>query len=134
MNEVIANQQSVAAVRASSLGGAGQGSTGKAGGAGAAQAGNVLPPEQVQPVAQSSSEPVVPDEPIESVVSKMNDYFQLERRDLRFNVDEDSGLTVIRVVDRKTGDLIRQIPEDIFLQLARQAKEHEPVQLINVQG
>lgn len=132
MNEVIANKQvaAIAAARASSLGASGQGvATGEAG-----KTGKNLPPDQAQPAAQASSEPVVRDEPLDNVVAQMNEHFQMEQRDLRFNVDEESGLTIIRVVDRKTGDLIRQIPEDIFLQLARQVKEHEPIQLINVQG
>ncbi len=133
MNEVIASKQvaAIATARASSLGASEQGGV-VTGGAG--KTGKALPPDQTQPAAQASSEPVVREEPLENVVAQMNEYFQMEQRDLRFNVDEESGLTIIRVVDRTTGDLIRQIPEDIFLQLARQAKEHEPIQLINVQG
>ncbi len=134
MNEVSGIPQTTAQVvaRASSLGAAGQRAPGSA--TGSASAGKLLPPAPVQPSAQTSSEPVVAKEPLENVVAQLNDYLQAEQRNLEFNVDEELGFTVIRVVDRNTGDLIRQIPEDIFLDLARQAKEQEPIQLINVQG
>lgn len=33
-------------------------------------------------------------------------------RDLRFKVDLDAGQAVLQVLDRETGELIRQIPED----------------------
>lgn len=131
MNEVISNTltAATAAARSSS-----QGTSVKANGEDPAQVGKILPPEPVPSSDQKASGPAMPDESLENVVAKMNDYFQNEQRNLEFNVDDDAGLTVIRVVDRESGDLIRQIPEDIFLRLAKQAREHEPIQLISVQG
>lgn len=71
---------------------------------------------------------------LNEVVSQMNEYIQREQRDLSFSVDETTGSTVIRVLDRESGDVIRQIPEEVFLRLAREAKEREAIQLISVQG
>jgi flagellar protein FlaG len=38
-------------------------------------------------------------------------------RELRFKVDENTGQTVVRVVDQETGRLIRQVPNQNVLDL-----------------
>jgi flagellar protein FlaG len=72
--------------------------------------------------------------PVEVAVTEINDYVQSVQRDLQFFVDEDSGVTVVRVRDKETGDLIRQIPEDIFLNLAQKLKEDNTLNLLNAYG
>jgi flagellar protein FlaG len=71
---------------------------------------------------------------IEQAVTEINDYVQSVQRDLHFSVDEDSGLTVIRVRDKESGELIRQIPEDIFLSLAQNLKDNQPIHLFDAHG
>lgn len=72
--------------------------------------------------------------PVEIAVTEINEYVQSVQRDLQFFVDEDSGVTVVRVRDKETGDLIRQIPEDIFLNLAQKLKEDNTLNLLNAYG
>ncbi|WMS87655.1 flagellar protein FlaG [Pleionea litopenaei] len=45
------------------------------------------------------------------------------QRSLRFQVDEFTGSTVIKVFDRKTDELIRQIPSEDMLTLSKRLKE-----------
>ncbi|MFL0797177.1 MAG: flagellar protein FlaG [Cellvibrionaceae bacterium] len=71
---------------------------------------------------------------LEQAVTKMNDFIQKESRDLHFSIDDESGHTVVRVLDRGTGETIRQIPNEDFLHMARLAKANEPVSLISVHG
>jgi flagellar protein FlaG len=71
---------------------------------------------------------------IEEVVTEINEYVQSIQRDLHFSVDEDSGLTIIRVRDKETGELIRQIPEDIFLNLAQKLKDNQTLHLFDAHG
>ncbi len=71
---------------------------------------------------------------IEQAVTEINDYVQSVQRDLHFSVDEDSGLTIIRVRDKESGELIRQIPEDIFLSLAQNLKDNQPIHLFDAHG
>lgn len=60
--------------------------------------GNALPPvEQVE---------------IELLVEELNTTTQSIGRDLRFQVDLDSRRSVIQVLDRETGEVIRQIPPE----------------------
>ncbi|MEQ8204782.1 MAG: flagellar protein FlaG [Woeseia sp.] len=49
---------------------------------------------------------------IEAVVEKLNLATQSIGRDLRFEVNLDSGHSVIQVLDRETGEIIRQIPPE----------------------
>lgn len=56
---------------------------------------------------------------IAEAARKVRDFLQLDRRDLVFSVDQDTGKTVIRVLDASTGELVRQIPSDEVLALAK---------------
>lgn len=49
---------------------------------------------------------------LEAVVEKLNLATQSIGRDLRFEVNLDSGHSVIQVLDRETGEIIRQIPPE----------------------
>lgn len=57
--------------------------------------------------------PALPDrQELEKVAEAMNKRSQNFGRDLRFEVDLDSGRSVIHVLDRETGEIIRQIPPE----------------------
>jgi len=71
---------------------------------------------------------------IEQAVSEINEYVQSVQRDLHFSVDEESGITIIRVRDKESGELIRQIPEDIFLSLAQNLKDNQTLHLLDAHG
>lgn len=62
-------------------------------------------------------------EDLASTVQDLNDLAQELHRELRFSVDEDSGETVIKVVDQQTDKVIRQIPSEEVLQLRRRMEE-----------
>ena len=49
---------------------------------------------------------------IELLVEELNTNLQSIGRDLRFQVDLDSRKSVIQVLDRETGEVIRQIPPE----------------------
>ncbi len=55
---------------------------------------------------------------ISETVTEINDIIRSVQRDLAFNIDEDSGRTIIRVIDSESGELIRQIPSEDFLAIA----------------
>jgi flagellar protein FlaG len=71
----------------------------------------------------SSSNLRIPKDELSGAVSQMKDFAQMLSRELQFDVDDDLGRTVVRVVDKDSGDLIRQIPSDEVLTLAKQMKE-----------
>jgi flagellar protein FlaG len=50
-------------------------------------------------------------------VTTLNSHVQLVRRELNFRVDETTGVTVLRVVDADTGELVRQMPSQNVLDM-----------------
>ena len=69
---------------------------------------------------------------VDQAVARMNEFIQKEQRDLQFSVDDTTGSTVVKVTDRSSGELIRQIPNQVFLDLAAHAVKDEPISLISV--
>jgi len=55
---------------------------------------------------------------LQDAVSKINNLVQNVQRDISFSLDENSGQTVIKVVDTNSGELIRQIPTEEVLAIA----------------
>ena len=128
MNEVRLTQTAVQASAGSAS------STGTVG-AKAQVGGNNLPEgASTQNANQAPQVPSISVNDLKSEVAIVNDYVQNIQRDLQFSVDEDLERTVIKVVDSDSGELIRQIPEDIFLELARRLKEDGEVNLLNAIG
>lgn len=60
---------------------------------------------------------------IEAAVREINAFVQNIQRDLSFNMDEVSGRTVIKVIDRDSGDTVRQIPSEEVLEIARSIRD-----------
>jgi flagellar protein FlaG len=67
--------------------------------------------------SDSEAEPTNVD--MERVVVDVEQYVQNIRRNLNFSIEDDLGKTVIKVVDAETDELIRQIPSEEFLEIAR---------------
>jgi len=80
--------------------------------------GKVLPGRATQGPRQDGA-PDLQQADVETAVRNLNEYAQRMNRELHFNVDKDSGRTVIRVIDPDSGEVIRQIPPEEILALAR---------------
>ena len=79
--------------------------------------GQLLPP--------GKADEAVDTEQVESAVSRISDYVQNFQRDLQFSVDQDSGRSVIKVIDSETNQVIRQIPSEETLRIAEQLDSPE---------
>ena len=79
--------------------------------------GQMLPPGR--------ADEAVDTEQVESAVSRISDYVQNFQRDLQFSVDQDSGRSVIKVVDSETNQVIRQIPSEETLRIAEELDSPE---------
>ena len=71
-------------------------------------------------------------EQLDEAVSRLNDYVQNVQRDLQFEVNNDLGQTVVRVVDQQTQEVVRQIPDEVALRLAENLQQDEPLTLFNI--
>jgi len=70
---------------------------------------------------------------VKEAVSKLNEYVQKTQRDLDFQLDEESGKTVIKVYDRHSEQLVRQIPDEAALEMAKKLNSEEPTLLFSAQ-
>ncbi|WP_449285023.1 flagellar protein FlaG [Marinobacter sp. PE14] len=71
-------------------------------------------------------------EELDEAVSQLNDFVQNVQRDLQFEVDNDLGQTIVKVVDQQTQKVIRQIPDEVALRLAENLLQDEPLTLFNI--
>ena len=88
------------------------------------QDGKELPPDNTK---QTETEPGK----IEQAVQRMNEHVQLVNRQLEFRIDEESGRTVITVLDSDTQEIIRQIPNEEALHLAHKLQQGDELELFD---
>jgi flagellar protein FlaG len=65
----------------------------------------------------------VDSEELHKAVDDISKSMNVMQKGLAFKVDEDSGMQVVKVIDVKTGDLIRQIPNEEALDMAKKLNE-----------
>jgi len=83
--------------------------------------------DKIDPI-QESAEDVVTDQPItpkqlEKVAQQLQDFVGELNRNIEFSVDKDSGRDVIKVIDKNTGDLLKQYPSEEVLTLVSKLSE-----------
>ncbi|MCC5853793.1 MAG: flagellar protein FlaG [Alkalimonas sp.] len=74
-----------------------------------------------EPQKGGKLEPVSRNE-LNEAVEVMNNAAAIQKRSLSFSIDDASGREVIKVVDFKTSELIRQIPSEELLKVAQDVK------------
>ena len=62
-------------------------------------------------------------EQLEKMAQQLQDFMGEMNRSLQFQVDEDSGRDVIKVVDKNSGELIKQYPSEEVLSLVAKLSE-----------
>lgn len=60
---------------------------------------------------------------LSQVATELSDMMSMMRKGLAFKVDEKSGQAVVTVLDKDTGDVIRQMPSEEALALAEKLSE-----------
>lgn len=78
-----------------------------------AGSGNTSAPVEVERAPQRSAQEIA------QATQDISNYIQSVSRSLQISVDGDLGTTVIRVLDTETEELVRQIPAEEILQIAR---------------
>ena len=75
-----------------------------------------------QPQSNTVQEPLS-SEQLEKVAQQLQDFVGEMNRGLEFLVDKDSGRDVIKVIDKNSGDLVKQFPSEEVLTLVAKLSE-----------
>lgn len=78
----------------------------------------VDPSRPNQTEAQPAPRVVAPEQ-VKAAVEQIESYLKASRRELQFQVDDESGEIVVQVRDATTGEVIRQIPGEDALRIVR---------------
>lgn len=62
-------------------------------------------------------------EQVLAAVTDMQDFVQATHHNIQFQLDEDSGRMLVKVTERETGEVIRQIPSEEAVRLAESLSE-----------
>lgn len=86
-----------------------------------AAAPSVRPHSGAEPVrpAVPAPAPAITDEQLERAMQALRAVVEPVARNLQFSLDQETGKTVVRVVDSRTQEVIRQIPSEEMLDIAR---------------
>lgn len=60
---------------------------------------------------------------LEDIVDKMQETVKIMQRDLNFSIHDNTGMTVVKVMDASSGEVIRQMPTEDALVLAERLDE-----------
>ena len=71
---------------------------------------------------------------LNQAVAEINQFVQQIQRDLQFSVDDKTGRNVIKVIDSESKEVIRQIPEEKLLDVARSLRETLEGSLLEVKA
>lgn len=76
-------------------------------------------PGVMQPSTTAATDVAAQPAQLARAVDDLNQRFKDSRTDLRFSVDEDSGVTVVSIVDANDGTVLRQMPTEEALRVAK---------------
>lgn len=83
-----------------------------------ASAGAVRADDAVRSVREAQPESPSPAD-LQQALKEVQKAINGVANDLRFSIDEDTGRTLIKIVDRETDEVIKQIPSEELLRIAK---------------
>lgn len=76
-----------------------------------------------QAVSDRQPTEAVDEKSLGKAVEQLNEFTQSVQRKLEFSVDEESGKTVVKVIDKESGEMVRSIPSEEILDMQKRLKE-----------
>lgn len=96
---------------------------------------NVEPKVAVElPKDSDSAKNTASSEQINAAVSNINQAMRLSNRNLQFSVDPDTKLSVVKLTDTETGEVIRQFPSEEALAIAHSIDQFQKGLLLRQQA
>ena len=78
---------------------------------------------EVSEVSEVVKQPTATSKEVSSAVEDISKHIQNIQRNLSFTIDEDSGSTVVKVIDTESDEVIRQYPTEEILEIRRHLSE-----------
>lgn len=85
-----------------------------------------LPASASGKVVEAAQVPLLPAQNLDEAVRELSDYVAQSGAELNFRIDEDSGRVVVSIVDARDGTVLRQMPSEEALRIARALSKYEP--------
>jgi flagellar protein FlaG len=83
--------------------------------------------DQARPLKGQQSKPHSQVEPererVVEAIKNIQEFVDAAQRGLQFSIDEESGRIVVKVIARQTGEVLRQLPSEEALELARRLQD-----------
>ncbi|MGP3792088.1 flagellar protein FlaG [Pseudomonas sp. B392_1p] len=83
--------------------------------------------EQARQLKGHENKPKLQVEPererVVEAIKNIQEFVDEAQRGLQFSIDEDSGRIVVKVIARQTGEVLRQLPSEEALELARRLQD-----------
>jgi len=76
-------------------------------------------PAAPTPAAPTAAKPPVDEAQLKAAVQAANSAMATEQSGIEFSLDSTSGKTIVRVLDTQTNEVIRQMPSEEMLQIAK---------------
>lgn len=78
----------------------------------------------VKPMAADTSkdtvtQPPLSNEDVERTVNEIRRYIEPVDQNLQFSIDKDTGKTIVKLIDSSTKEVLRQIPSEELIAIAR---------------
>lgn len=72
------------------------------------------------PLATARQDKETPKEQtLKSAISKIEEFVGPLSAELKFSIDDDSGLRIVKVIDKSNNEVIRQIPSEEIVEMAK---------------
>lgn len=88
-----------------------------------------MPPAVAAP-APAQAAPAASLEAVAEATRQVAELVQSRASNLVFSLDDDSGRTVVKIVDAQTEEVIRQIPSEEMLALAKAIEDYQSAQSV----
>jgi flagellar protein FlaG len=83
--------------------------------------------------AESKRAPDRESDAIADAAEAINRTLAEQKRELRFAVDEASGRTLVYVMHAQTGEVVRQIPSEVMIAIAKLVENGEPMRSLGIE-
>ncbi|MFI3245822.1 MAG: flagellar protein FlaG [Ferrimonas sp.] len=75
-------------------------------------------PSEQSPAAEAAAEAKMDVDQLQQMVAELESFFNANKRSLSFQIDDDSGKSVVTIKEVDTDEIIRQIPSEEMLKFA----------------